>query len=1028
MSVSDVTERTHVPLPARLLDNIADGKCVLFLGAGISIDSGGPRGQELSDEIAEHFLHIAEAGYPLSEVAALVDAEDGRRQLNDWLVSRLGGLQPSSTLFDLPRFRWRAIYTVNFDTLVEQAYSQSEHALQRLHPVYSDRDPISNLDQDEVPLHKLHGCVSRPNSEEGHLVLTQDDFARVEGSRQRLFNRLIDHVADLPVLYVGFARVDSDFARVLAQVDRAIVDLSGLTRSYAAQPAFLEAEAKRAELKKVTLLDLSANDLLSALHSSLDEARRTGAAKAEETTSRLVLRRAALKSDAISGVVIDFEIPDDVLVDAETDSEAFFKGGFPSWGDISANLDAERDLQDPLLEAILVDTGVDSGTTNLVLLHAEAGSGKSTLLRRVAYELVTTWDRVVLSLKPFGGLNFLAVEPLTMLLQERVFVFVDDALRLPVELRAFLDAARRARAKVTVVTAARTNEWRESQETSLLNAKSEFELDPLSAPEIERVLDTLGAHGQLGYLDDADRETQRRAFVSRAQKQLLVALREATEGKDFDEILADEFERIPSNDGKRAYLYVAALHPFGLMTRAAVLHRALRIPLAELSERVFRPTAKILVEHEIDPDPEPYYGTRHPLIAELVFDRRVATEAERLGFYITLIRELDLGYASDSDTYRRLSRSLNRHLLRDFQSHGHQRQLMREIQELDPTDAFVYQHAAMMELSFGDFRVASAHIARAIEARPNDVTIRDTEGRIVLAGVDRESSKPRKLAELAEAEAIFSRNISRRPNEPYGYRHLAETYWKRTTVETDPSRQAHYFGATYEVLSDGLNNATNTSMLLQYQAEIEEEAGNRNVARGVLDGALKERPDDVPMRVMAARLARAAGDRAHAIDLLRDGVAVVPDAWEFHYRLALALADSGSGDPGEIGRHFAAALLAPLRRYRPRLAYAVWLFSQRDYDKADEQFARLEQIELPNRDRFDVRTFRFGTLGGRQEGRISRLSYANGHVEYDGGATRVFFRTSALRERGSAIRVGAAVSYRLCFSLLGPLAHDVAPG
>lgn len=1030
MSVSAPGSST-TPVPRRLLEHVASGECVLFVGSGFSLASGAPTAQGLADEMVSHFLGLPAGTYPLAEAAALVDAEDGRRRLNDWLVRRFEALTPSSAIRAIPSYRWKAIYTTNYDEFIEVAYREDASRLQDLRAIYSDRDHLADLRGNEVPLYKLHGSLSRSNSEEGHLVLTQDDFAKVEDSRRRLFARLVDHAADLPILYAGFGRADPDFARALSQVETAIGRLTDLPRSYALHPGFVEAEAKRAELKKVTLIDSGGEEFFAALDTALPPDRRVpqGEDQVEETaeaqSSALRIRRPEVTAAVIAAVTQDFEIIDDALEGSESDADAFFRGSPPTWGDIALNVDASRDEQDAILEALLVDPDLDRGADRFVLVHAEAGSGKSTLLRRLAAELVTTWDRVVLSLREFGALELPAVEDLGAQAGERIYVFVDDALRLPSELRSFLAAARRARTRVTVVAAARTNEWRDNADAALITANHEFELGQLSDREIDAVIERLATHGALGFLQDASPEARRDAFQRRAQKQLLVALREATEGDDFDRIVVDEFERIPTDEAKQAYLYVAALHRFGLFTRAPVLHRALQVPLADLGRRVFDPATKIIVAEELGRDSEPFYRTRHPLIAEIVFDRRVGSESERLSFYLALIRQLDLGYRSDADTYRRLSRSLNKALLTDFRQASSKRQLMAEIQAVDPTDAFVNQHAAMMELALGNLRAAATHIAAAIEARPEDRAIRDTEGRIVLAGVAAESTPARKLAKLAQAEAIFSRNIARAPTEPYGYRHLAETHWKRSEVESDATQRAVYIGKAYAVLVEGLDNAANTAMLMQYRAQLEDAEGRSDEALGVLDKGLQERPEDVAMRVMAARIAERQDDSGTAIRILRDGVAAVPDSWELHYRLALLLAEQDAPDANEVTRHFAAAQLAPVRRYRTRLTYAAWLFSQAKYADADDQFAKLAELEIPASERFEARNFRFPGLRGRHTGRVTRLSMGNGHVEFDGGATRIYFRTRDLAS-AAGLRVGSEIGYTVRFSVVGPIAKNLS--
>ncbi|MFA4928770.1 MAG: SIR2 family protein [Patulibacter sp.] len=1022
MPVDEITNR----VPDRLIDLIGTGQCVLFLGAGVSLDAGAPDGKELSNELAETFG--LPPGYPLAETAAFVDAQDGRRAMNDWIKRRLERLVPSAALAQIPTFRWRAIYTTNYDTLVEDAYRANQASPQRPWPIYSDRDQISLVGPEDVPIYKLHGCISRSNTDEGRLIITQDDFAAAEESRRRLFNRLVDDVADSPVFYVGFGRADPDFARTLATVEKAVGQLKGMSRSYALHPGFIEPEQRRAELKKVTLINSGADEAFRELDRRISLNPEAPDASASLFHSALLGRRPGLSSELLETLAEDFDILDDSVANETADLDAFFEGSSPSWGDIAADADALRDVNDPLLEAMLTDPDLDRSFDQLVLIHAEAGAGKSTAARRAALELNTTWDRVVLSLKTFGALDFLTVEQLVSALDERVFIVVDDVLRVTQEVRTFLAEARRAKSRITILAVARTNEWRESRDAAAMAPAAELEIQALSSDEIDRMIAKLDEHNKLGSLDAADHAGRREAFVSRAQKQLLVALREATEGNEFDEIVVDEYRRIPSEDAKRAYLHIAALHRFNLFTRAGVLHRALQVPISELGSRVFGPAAKIVVAKQLSRNNEPYYSTRHPLIAEIVFDRIVTGEEQRLSFYLSLIRELDLGYASDADTYRRLSRSLNKKLLRDFGRQSHKRELMEEIQRLDPTDAYVHQHAAMMELAAGDLRIAASHIRNALAMRPDDPAIRDTEGRIVLAGVERESTTARKLAKLSEAESIFRGNIRARPQEPFGYRHLAETLWLRSTIETDEVTRGEYLGNAYAALDRGLSEATSTAMLHHYRAALEDDLGNRQEARTLLAAALRDKPEDISLRLMASRLADRASDPEAAIALLREGLETAPDAsdaWEMHYQLALLLERGSDASPDEVKRHFSAALLAPLRRYRPRLAYAAWLFSIGDYDAADRQFAKLQEIEVPARERTDSRQFQFGDLGTRHVGRVSRVSMDRAWTEFDGGATRVFFRRWDLQDHEAPLSIGSRVSYSLRFNFRGPVAKDV---
>ena len=63
-----------------------------------------------------------------------------------------------------------------------------------------------------------------------------------------------------------------------------------------------------------------------------------------------------------------------------------------------------------------------------------------------------------------------------------------------------------------------------------------------------------------------------KAFKKRAERQLLVALHEATLGKPFEDIVFDEFERIEPPTARNIYLNICALHSLVLRFELALFH------------------------------------------------------------------------------------------------------------------------------------------------------------------------------------------------------------------------------------------------------------------------------------------------------------------------------------------------------------------------------------------------------------------------------------------------------------------------
>lgn len=95
---------------------------VLVLGAGASIPSGAPTGNDLRDQLGREFGVSSFESYGLADLATIIEARNERYQLVMSIRKRIAPLQPTGGLMTLPRFSWASIFTTNYDDLVEKAY------------------------------------------------------------------------------------------------------------------------------------------------------------------------------------------------------------------------------------------------------------------------------------------------------------------------------------------------------------------------------------------------------------------------------------------------------------------------------------------------------------------------------------------------------------------------------------------------------------------------------------------------------------------------------------------------------------------------------------------------------------------------------------------------------------------------------------------------------------------------------------------------------------------------------------------
>jgi hypothetical protein len=97
--------------------------------------------------------------------------------------------------------------------------------------------------------------------------------------------------------------------------------------------------------------------------------------------------------------------------------------------------------------------------SELILVSGYAGSGKSVSLRRIAWDAAKSYNCLCLYLDDAARINVGAIQELIELCRERVFLFVDNGSERIRDIRSLLDGIGEYGTLLTVITAARNNEW-----------------------------------------------------------------------------------------------------------------------------------------------------------------------------------------------------------------------------------------------------------------------------------------------------------------------------------------------------------------------------------------------------------------------------------------------------------------------------------------------------------------------------------------------------------------------------------------
>ena len=198
----------------------------------------------------------------------------------------------------------------------------------------------------------------------------------------------------------------------------------------------------------------------------------------------------------------------------DVDPKSFYRGFSPTWSAVDQNLDVRRDIEDTvLLKAILEDS--DPNQPTLFTIRGHAGSGKSVMLQRVAWESALTYNKLCLYLRPDGRLSPHVFDEFTGIINERIYLFVDNIDEHNREVQQLLDIARQSKLAITVIGATRINEWNMACQSLNPDVHDDFEIQYLSSKEIDQLLQLLEKHNSLFRLENASPQ-QRRERVHEA--------------------------------------------------------------------------------------------------------------------------------------------------------------------------------------------------------------------------------------------------------------------------------------------------------------------------------------------------------------------------------------------------------------------------------------------------------------------------------------------------------------------------------
>jgi hypothetical protein len=1007
-------------LPTPLRNVLETGECVLFLGAGVGYNVVGRDGKsappalQLAKELATKFDINTGPNLNLSKIAAIIEHRYGRKELENFLRYRLTELTPDAAYSWLFTRRWRAIFTTNYDDSIARAYSRLTNAPQN--PLFfRETSDFKNYDSRiEVPVFYLHGALHGDSKAE--IVITGEDYIKYRTYRKSFFNLLQNEFATSTILYIGYSNTDPNWDLLINE----ITDEFGnkpLPPSYRIAPTTDELDRELLKLKRnIESIDANLDEFYAIAQAELNHEaiREDKIAQLRKNVPDDLLKAFEQNPPPIIRLMASWEYLNHEKFHVPMNLKAFLNGDLPNWSLIASKHYFERDIETEILSEILEYITSVRKKVELNIILAPAGYGATTLLMTLGFKLISEGVRPVFMLKRGQEALVGDVELVTSLFKSPPIFIIDDAAAKAENLITLIDRLQNLQRPAIFLVASRLNEWRQQTKKP---TGHEYQIESLSDPEIYRLLDFLEKHSMLNRLADLALPMRYSVVKNKHQKELLVVMKEATEGKSFDAIIEDEFRQIGNDTAKEIYLITAGFYQYGITPRTALLADILNMSEIEIYDN-YQSFIEGVVIYELINESRGIYGVRarHRLIAKIVWDR-YGLSGQKEELIQKSLECLNLTYGWDSDAFEKFVRS--EATIDSISTLEGKIKFFDMATRKDPRSPYVLQHYARMYLRARHPESALRLIEQALDLDSKLVILHHTKAEILkyLALNSGGGAISRKW--LVQSEDSYKSALRIYRKDDYSYYGLADLYfeWGKSYNESD------YIVKAETTIDEGLSIVNRRMGLWVLSAKIQEWLGNEPNRIKYLHKAITESPLSTVPRYVLGRAYRKMGQPEKTLEILKPVIeGGTEDAFRCFVEYAKALLQTGASYAEAIAILELTKTFG-LRDVRFIATLGGLLFMNQEFTYADAIFTETQKRNFNVEEKYSIefqppdKSNPSNNL--RLHGTVKDVSVKNSRIETEGFPN---FVCKGTKYNGIIMEVGLKLSFEPAFSAVGPIA------
>jgi hypothetical protein len=759
-----------------LVKNVTSNSTVLYLGAGFSADASNRLGGRIpvGDDFCKalwRFLGYA-GEYDGTALTMMFEAALKRKHSD---LQRL--LDDSFRCVAIPewykivtRAFWMRIYTTNVDNLVEEIY-RTAHDAQKLDVIDGITQDFRERDQllETLQYVKLNGSLTdKPTS----ITFSVRQYADRLANTEVWYDQFVRDYSTRCTVFIGTKLDEPLLWQAVAARGKRYPGNEHRPKSFLISRSFSPAQVEMLKDLNVVPLAGTAKEFFELLGSAVGQFPSLNDVVLKTNPGLEGLLKVVGKSLSVTNrrhIEEFYSCFRPVRPPQKNDHyrSFFLLGSEPQWDDINNDLDAPRQFNADLVNEL--QECLKGNDVSLFAITGPAGSGKSTVMKRVAASLASLGSLVFFThCEELPALHHF--EAALDLLPGRAVLFFDNASLAIGILSDYLAAAKRSSRKHIFVIAGRS--YKLVDRMAGLNRVVKVRENPvpdLNVQDVDNIIDVLERNHMLGQLANTPRHKQRDMFFSYAHQQILVAMRRATLGPGFDDIIKDEFLKTEPLEAKMLYLCAALVTEAQFTISKQQLIACIDCSPAETLALLHTNLRGVLVPVSGSPD---RFTARHRVIAELIVER-VAPRAMLKEGYINVLKtishDLPIGGNTSSAIFRLYRRLINhRSIYERFAHHlAEARSIYSTVASFFSRDHHFWLQFGSLELEYGELDSAANYIEQAFKYAPHDNIVLTTRAQLFY-----KQSLSVNLIEAArdlrnDARAILDEQMKKRVGDQY---------------------------------------------------------------------------------------------------------------------------------------------------------------------------------------------------------------------------------------------------------------------